>query len=131
MLVIVVPLCMGLFMIVFMAHRETFEKSDINNFFDSKIIEKYTDVFKCYQFSHGEEQFLLFIFMEKNVYEALPSGPSACVFKKNGNFVDYCWDTGDAPVFLREWNYFENKEAITKEKIMQIHQEAVQIHQNK
>jgi len=39
----------------------------------------------------------------KDTWLAIPSGPAAYVFDRNGKLIDWTWDSGDDPGFQSRW----------------------------
>lgn len=50
-----------------------------------------------------DDQSYVVAFSPQDSLLAFPSGPAAYVFDERGQLVDWCSDTGENPVFQRQW----------------------------
>ena len=51
---------------------------------------------------------------------SLPSGPPAYIFDETGALIDWTYDRGDTPSFVRKWGSFSNATFISVEEAKQL-----------
>ena len=78
-------------------------KNAIENNGNITYFRSHIELYELYNFSRGENSYILWIGRVHKDCLLLPSGPPIYIFDADGNLIDFVSDSGDSPSFYKKW----------------------------